>query len=238
MSALLRALLVPLACLVIAREARADEIVWHETLTAAFEQAKESRRIIMVCVNAKFVRGRQTEEPAAKGLREVVYKDERVVEKSRAFECALLPRSSNSAEFGELRLLEQCLQRFEKTGIDIGKIIAEEKANSNNKNPAALFNLAMAEEKRDLYSLNQVIQLIKDAGRKGLSIQRYKGLGEMNPEQLWSTTMDPDHRRILQVKIEDAAKADEIFTVLMGDQVDPRRHFIQTHAPEVRNLDV
>jgi hypothetical protein len=105
MPVLLRTLLVTLACLVIAREARADEIVWHDSLTSAFEQAKKSRRIIMVCVNAKFVRGRETEEPAAKGLREVVYRDERVVEKSRAFECALLTRSSNSAEFGELRLL-------------------------------------------------------------------------------------------------------------------------------------
>ncbi len=141
-------------------------------------------------------------------------------------------------DIGELRLLEQCLQRLEKTGIDIGKIIAEEKANNDRKTPVALFNLVMDEDKNDLYSLNQVIQRVKAAGRKGLTIQRYKGLGEMNPGQLWSTTMDPEHRRILQVKIEDAAKADEIFTILMGDQVEPRRQFIQQHAPEVRNLDV
>ena len=84
----------------------------------------------------------------------------------------------------------------------------------------------------------QLLEIFMRDGKKGLSIQRYKGLGEMNPEQLWETTMNPEKRTLLQVKVEDVADSDEIFTILMGEAVEPRREFIQTNALEVSMLDI
>jgi len=87
-------------------------------------------------------------------------------------------------------------------------------------------------------STDELLRAILDMGKKGLNLQRYKGLGEMNPLQLWETTMNPETRSLLQVKLEDMTGVDEIFTILMGDEVEPRRNFIQEHALEVRRLDV
>jgi DNA gyrase subunit B len=100
------------------------------------------------------------------------------------------------------------------------------------------FTLKAGESSLEVAGLSQLVQEIFAAGKKGVEIQRYKGLGEMNPEQLWETTMSPESRTLLQVRMEDAVKADEIFTVLMGDQVEPRRDFIQRNALSVTNLDI
>ena len=101
-----------------------------------------------------------------------------------------------------------------------------------------LYRLKAGKEGHWLYSDKEKEDLIKKLRNKKVDIQRYKGLGEMSPEQLWQTTMNPETRTLLRVDTEDAAAADQIFHMLMGDEVPPRKAFIQAHAKSVRNLDV
>jgi len=100
------------------------------------------------------------------------------------------------------------------------------------------YRLRHQNEVASVERLSDIAEFVFAAGKKGQEVQRYKGLGEMNPGQLWETTMDPKHRTLLQVRVEDAVEADIIFSILMGDKVEPRREFIETYALDVKNLDI
>ena len=91
---------------------------------------------------------------------------------------------------------------------------------------------------KPLFSIPEILAAVKDVGRRGLQIKRFKGLGEMNPKELFETTMDPARRRLLRIDLTDAVEAEEMFTKLMGDEVEPRRQFIEDNALNVRNLDI
>lgn len=130
-----------------------------------------------------------------------------------------------------------------KLRIDIGLLLSPEYRELEAlygviKDLGMPLRLVTREGEREVADTSGLISLVFEIARKGLSIQRYKGLGEMNPQQLWETTMDPEKRTLLQVSIEDSVQADEIFSILMGDQVEPRKEFIIKHALEARNIDV
>lgn len=112
------------------------------------------------------------------------------------------------------------------------------KKDKEEKEGKGAYRLTNGESVIEINSVLSIVEQIRNIGRKGLSVQRYKGLGEMNPEQLFDTTMDPARRKLLRVVLEDAVQADHIFTLLMGDEVEPRREFIQNNALNVRNLDI
>jgi DNA gyrase subunit B len=101
-----------------------------------------------------------------------------------------------------------------------------------------LFLIEDDKVKTQLMSVVDILHYVRESAKKGMHTQRYKGLGEMNPQQLWETTMDPERRTILKVTLEDAVEVDKTFAMLMGDEVEPRRQFIESYAHEVKNLDI
>jgi DNA gyrase subunit B len=101
-----------------------------------------------------------------------------------------------------------------------------------------LYLLKKGKAKKYVQNEEEKEAFFEEFGPDGIHVQRYKGLGEMNPDQLWNTTMNPEHRILKQITVEDAARADQIFDMLMGSNVAPRKNFIQTHAKKVSNLDI
>jgi DNA gyrase subunit B len=132
------------------------------------------------------------------------------------------------------------IHRDDDAGEDGAGEVREEGAQEHTPAVTAASSAGRSRSEPDvtLESLDAFVEFFINAGKKGIAINRYKGLGEMNPDTLWTTTMDPENRTLLQVRAEDHAEADQMFTTLMGDQVEPRRKFIEDNALDVRNLDV
>ncbi|MDP2913406.1 MAG: DNA topoisomerase (ATP-hydrolyzing) subunit B [Candidatus Omnitrophota bacterium] len=146
-------------------------------------------------------------------------------------------------EFYEAREIEKSVDRIEKLGVDIEDYYNEPPLEHGKKEPKkdagkAKYIIKLEKEHENFQDLKEILRFVINVGKEGMSIQRYKGLGEMNPQQLWETTMDPEKRTMLQVTLEDAVEADAMFTVLMGEAVEPRREFIEKHAHEVKVLDI
>jgi len=147
----------------------------------------------------------------------------------------------NYIEFHQIKEIESLIKDLAKMGLDITEFFKSTEL-EDTKPKFNLVNESSSDEDKHeqlpLFSLRELLKGIRKVGQKGIDIQRYKGLGEMNPQQLWDTTMDPKKRSMLRVKLEDAVKADRIFSILMGEEVEPRRDFIEKHALEVKYLDI
>jgi DNA gyrase subunit B len=127
------------------------------------------------------------------------------------------------------------LEKLKQYGLGLADLTPQERI--AGREPPVKFELHHGDSVKVLPHLRELVTEIRRLGERGITVTRFKGLGEMNPEQLWETTLDPKNRTLLQVRLDDAMEADEMFRVLMGEKVEPRRDFITKHALEVKEID-
>jgi DNA gyrase subunit B len=182
-----------------------------------------------------FVRGLQPVDSAAS---ETAVADAVAATAAAAGGSSVAPIRTTTAQLvdlHEVRTLNECFAQLKDYGFFIPDFTPAEVRNAE---PVYPFLLQREDDRVLMQSLRELLEELRRLGKKGLSVTRFKGLGEMNSEELWDTSMDPEKRTLLQVRMEDAAAADEIFRVLMGDAVEPRREFIEKHALDVKELDI
>jgi DNA gyrase subunit B len=205
-------------------------------------ERRRDSRLVDAVVSSTDIRLQTLENPE-----ELTRQIERIQGALEAHHPDMLPlvvRMENDTEHQKKRLVlkpkgsarETVIDHVFLSGADFAELLSRHDA--LEKAGRSPFTLKAGESSRALGSLAEVLEAVKAEAGKGLAVQRYKGLGEMNPEQLWETTMNPETRTLLQVHVDDAVEADGIFTVLMGDAVEPRRQFIEKHALDAVNLDI
>lgn len=214
--------------LVILKEERT--FIYSENDLAKFFEEKDE-----LMAKAEIKNGEEEDEPSENELGLEFQKDENEV--AQDFEEKNARSLYDVIEITESSMIENNIKKIEKMSINPASLIKKNGDAIIDENELS-FRVNDKAKDYKAYSLMDVLETVKEIGQKGINIQRYKGLGEMNPEQLWETTMNPKTRTLLQVSLEDAVEAETICSILMGDQVEPRRRFIQEHAPQVKNLDI
>lgn len=202
-------------------------VFWNDLLRFKLEQKYPTHRILDEEGKETFV---YSEEELENFKREFIAKKKE--EKGELFiEIGTDIDELDIRELKEIFKVEALVNVLEEKGLYVLHT-------NNTKLSNNLYKIRAKNEDLAVYDFMEIVETFKKIGSKGIAVQRYKGLGEMNPEQLWETTMQPMNRKLLQVKLEDAIEADRMFSTLMGDIVEPRKNFIQTHALEVGNLDI
>jgi len=203
---------------------------------------RRDQRLVDAVISETSLRRAMLDDPTA--LTAEIEKVQGVLERRHPEMLPLVVRMENEAEHSAKRLIlkpkgaarETVLDHAFLTSPEFEQLLAlHQQLAEAGPGP---FRVTVDGETSEVVDLPAALEAVRTAAKHGQSIQRYKGLGEMNPEQLWDTTMNPESRTLLQVRIEDAVEADGVFTMLMGDAVEPRRAFIEKHALDVVNLDI
>jgi DNA gyrase subunit B len=147
-------------------------------------------------------------------------------------------RLQKSQELHEVRDMEKMFAQLEQYGLSIDDYFLTQEESVSGEKLATKYALVNEDKVREIAGVAQILPEILTLGKQGIEIKRFKGLGEMNAEELWDTTLDPSRRVLLRVTLEEAGEAERLFSVLMGEDVERRRQFIEEHALEVKNLDV